>query len=200
MPNLQQKARWSKSELPEDTERRWEHLISRLIALPCTQDEEGEIIPTVLPFEAEAKARLYAWQEEHAHLCDLESNEALVGIYCKLEIYIIRFCLIIQLARWVCGEGERSGIDLVSVERAITLTEYFRLSAQQVQAVMDSNSLTQQQRQLLAALPEEFQTAEALKIAEQLGIKERTLKDFLSRSVGTLFSRERHGLYRKHQV
>lgn len=200
MPNLQQKARWSKSELPEDTERRWEHLISRLIALPCTQDEEGEIIPTVLPFEAEAKARLYAWQEEHAHLCDLESNEALVGIYCKLEIYIIRFCLIIQLARWVCGEGERSGIDLVSVERAITLTEYFRLSAQQVQAVMDSNSLTQQQRQLLAALPEEFQTADALKIAEQLGIKERTLKDFLSRSVGTLFSRERHGLYRKHQV
>lgn len=80
MPNLQQKARWSKTELPEDTERRWEYLISRLIALPCTQDEEGEIIPTVLPFEAEAKARLYAWQEEHAHLCDLESNEALVGI------------------------------------------------------------------------------------------------------------------------
>lgn len=65
---------------------------------------------------------------------------------------------------------------------------------------MDSNSLTQQQRQLLAALPEEFQTADALKIAEQLGIKERTLKDFLSRSVGTLFRRERHGLYRKHQV
>ena len=80
------------------------------------------------------------------------------------------------------------------------LTEYFRLSVQQVQAVMDSNSLTQQQRQFLAELPEEFQTADALKIAERLGIKERALKDFLSRSVGTVFSRERHGLYRKHQV
>ena len=29
----------------------------------------------------------------------MESNEALLGIYCKLEIYIIRFALIIQLAR-----------------------------------------------------------------------------------------------------
>ena len=35
----------------------------------------------------------------NARQCDLETNDALVGIYCKLEIYIIRFCLIIQLAR-----------------------------------------------------------------------------------------------------
>lgn len=130
MPNLQQKARWSKTELPEDTEKRWGGIIRRLIDLPCAKDEEGEVSPEIIPFEEEAKARLYMWQEEHARLCDTEANEVLVGVYCKLEIYIIRFCLIIQLARWVCGESEKSAIDLTSVERAITLIDYFRDSAQ----------------------------------------------------------------------
>ena len=31
----------------------------------------------------------------------------------KLEIYIIRFCLIIQLARWTCGECDKEAIDLI---------------------------------------------------------------------------------------
>ena len=197
MPNLQQKARWSKTELPEDTEKRWGGIIRRLIDLPCAKDEEGEVSPEIIPFEEEAKARLYMWQEEHARLCDTEANEVLVGVYCKLEIYIIRFCLIIQLARWVCGESEKSAIDLISVERAITLIDYFRDSAQQVQTVMDCTQLTQQQRQFLTELPESFQTAEALLIAERIGIKERAFKDFLSRNIGTLFTKERHGVYRK---
>ncbi|SPY34680.1 Uncharacterised protein [Porphyromonas cangingivalis] len=197
IPNLQQKARWSKTELPEDTEKRWGGIIRRLIDLPCAKDEEGEVSPEIIPFEEEAKARLYMWQEEHARLCDTEANEVLVGVYCKLEIYIIRFCLIIQLARWVCGESEKSAIDLISVERAITLIDYFRDSAQQVQTVMDCTQLTQQQRQFLTELPESFQTAEALLIAERIGIKERAFKDFLSRNIGTLFTKERHGVYRK---
>lgn len=197
IPNLQQKARWCKTELPEDTEKRWGGIIRRLIDLPCAKDEEGEVTPEIIPFEEEAKARLYMWQEEHARLCDTEANEVLVGVYCKLEIYIIRFCLIIQLARWVCGESEKSAIDLISVERAITLIDYFRDSAQQVQTVMDCTQLTQQQRQFLTELPESFQTAEALLIAERIGIKERAFKDFLSRNIGTLFTKERHGVYRK---
>lgn len=62
----------------------------------------GILLPEIIPFAEDAKARLYVWQEEHAKLCDTESNETLVGVYCKLEVYVIRFCLIIQIARWVC--------------------------------------------------------------------------------------------------
>lgn len=76
-------------------------IIRRLIDLPCVKDEEGEVTPEIIiSFEEDAKARLYMWQEEYARLCDTEHNEVLVGVYCKLEIYIIRFCLIIQLVRW----------------------------------------------------------------------------------------------------
>lgn len=197
MPNLQQKARWSRTELPESTEGRWSSIIQQLIEMPCSKDEEGELQPEIIPFAEDAKARLYMWQEEHAKLCDTEHNETLVGVYCKLEVYVIRFCLIIQMARWACSEGDKTEIDLVSVERAITLIDYFRDSAQQVQTVMDCTQLTQQQRQFLTELPESFQTAEVLLIAERIGIKERAFKDFLSRNIGTLFTKERHGVYRK---
>lgn len=200
MPNIQQKARWSKTELSEDIEKQWAGIIQQLIDIPCPKDEEGEVIPEIIPFAENAKTRLYMWQEEHAKLCDTEANETLIGVYCKLEVYIIRFCLIIQIARWVCSEGDKNEIDLVSVERAITLTEYFLHSAQQVHSEIAGLQLTGQQQQLLAELPSSFQTAEALNIAERLGMKERAFKDFLSRNIGHLFAKERHGLYHKLNV
>ncbi len=200
MPNLQQKARWSRNELLENTEQEWSDIIRILVEIDCPLDSEGEVTPHIVPFSFEAKSRLYAWQEEHARICDTEANETLVGIYCKLEIYIIRFCLIIQLARWSCQEADKQSIDATSVEKAIALTEYFRSMAQQVQVVMEYNQLNQQQRHLLIELPSRFQTAEALQIGDRLGFKERAIKDFLSRNIGTLFTKERHGQYKKINV
>lgn len=43
--------------------------------------------------------------------CDNLGNEKLLGIYCKLEIYIIRFCLVIQITRWLCGECSKDQVD-----------------------------------------------------------------------------------------
>ena len=67
MPNLQQKARWSRTELPESTEGRWSSIIQQLIEMPCSKDEEGELLPEIISFAEDAKARLYMWQEEHAN-------------------------------------------------------------------------------------------------------------------------------------
>lgn len=166
MPNLQQKARWSKTELLESAEGRWSSIIQQLIEMPCSKDEEGELLPEIIPFAEDAKFRLYMWQEEHTKLCDTEPNKTLVGVYCKLEVYVIRFCLIIQMARWACSEGDKTEIDLVSMERAVTLTEYSRQSAQQVHSEIPGVQLTQQQQQLLSELPGSFQTAKALSISE----------------------------------
>lgn len=113
MPNLQQKARWSKSELPESTEGRWAKIIQQLIEMLCPKDADGELMPQIVPFAEDARIRLFAWQEEHAKRCDTEPNESLVGVYCKLEVYVIRFCLIIQMARWACCEGGKTEIDIV---------------------------------------------------------------------------------------
>ena len=107
------------------------------------QTSLGEVTINTPPVIATAKRELYAWQHENARKCDLESNEALLGIYCKLEIYIIRFALIIQLARWTCGECDKEAIDIESVRRAIELAEYFRTTAIRVQTSIGNEQLNE---------------------------------------------------------
>lgn len=91
MPESVLKSRWNDRETPEELEIQWQQIIDKLIAQDCPRDENNELQPQCLPFDEDAKQRLYGWQHENARQCDMETNDALVGIYCKLEIYIIRF-------------------------------------------------------------------------------------------------------------
>ena len=197
MPNLQQKACWNDKELPADIELEWHTIIDKFIHLECNYNDKGEVEPYILYFDEEARKRLYEWQHRFSELCDREGNDTIVSIYCKLEIYIIRFCLIIQLARWTCGECGKEYIDLLTVERAIRLTEYFKESALSVQHIISEVALNSQQQTIVSQLPCTFTTAQATQIAEQNGMKERTLQRFLNDNIGILFRKEKHGEYSK---
>ena len=197
MPTIQQKARWNEKDISPDLESQWHTLLNRLINIECALDENNEIQPSIVTFSDEARKFLYKWQHEHADLCDNLSNEILLGIYCKLEIYIIRFCLLIQITRWLCGECGKEQVDTETVRRAILLTEYFKQTATRVQNLMNETALTVQQQSVLFQLPELFTTAQGIEIAASQGMKERAFKEFLSKHTGTLFQKDRHGEYRK---
>ena len=197
IPSLQSKARWNDKEMTPNLELQWHTLINRLIDLDCTWDTNNEIQSIIVPFSPEARNSLYEWQNNHAKLCDYENNEVLLGVYCKIEIYVIRFCLIIQITRWLCGECSKEMIDTESVRRAIQLAEYFKNNAIKVQNLMNETILSTQQQSLLSHLPEYFTTAQGMQIASEEGMKERAFKDFLSKHIGTLFLKESHGEYRK---
>ena len=197
MPEAVEKSRWNDRETPEELEQEWQHIIGRLIDQECEFDENNELQARHLPFREEAKSELYAWQHDNARRCDLESNEALLGIYCKLEIYIIRFCLIIQLARWTCGECDKEAIDIESVRRAIELTEYFRTTAIRVQTSIGNEQLNELHRTIYHHLPQRFTTAEGIALAENYGMKEHAFKMMLKRHLGTLFKKINHGEYSK---
>lgn len=126
MPTIQQKARWNEKDISPDLESQWHTLLNSLINIECALDENNEIQPSIVTFSDEARKFLYKWQHEHADLCDNLSNEMLLGIYYKQEIYIIRFCLVIQITRWLCGECGKDQVDTETVQRAILLTEYFK--------------------------------------------------------------------------
>lgn len=172
MPESVLKSRWNDRETPEELEIQWQQIIDKLIAQDCPHDENNELQPQCLPFDEDAK-------------------------YCKLEIYIIRFCLIIQLARWTCGECDKTTIDLESVNRAILLAEYFRTTAVKVQTAVSQEQLSELHRNIYLNLPYRFTTAEGIGIAESYGMKEHAFKMFLKRHIGTLFRKENHGEYSK---
>ena len=116
-----------------------------------------------------------------------------------MDLYAVRFSLILQLLKWACAGGGREFIGLDAVEGAIKLVEYFKKEAIKVLNLIvpihKKDRLNHQQRSLYSALPETFSTGEGLEIAQELSIKERTYKRFIADQ--ELFRKESHGKYSK---
>ena len=183
MPNNQDKQPWSDKEPTFDIEAAWAEIIERLVAIPYETDSDSNIIANILPFAQNAKARLYEWQRRNTEECNREECDALKGVYNKFDFHAIRFCLILQMARWACGEADRTDIDHLSVENAISLVDYFKATARKVHGIISEMSLTEQQRAIIAALPDCFTTEEGIAVAKENGMPGRTFQDFLKRSV-----------------
>ena len=199
MPHNQDKQPWSDKEPTFDIEAAWAEIIERLVAIPYETDTDGNVIANILPFATDAKTRLYEWQRRNTEECNREECDALKGVYNKFDFHAIRFCLILQMARWSCGEADRKEIDLVSVENAISLVDYFKSTARKVHGIISEMSMTEQQRAIIAALPDCFTAEEGIAVANENGMPGRTFQDFLKRSVslGNYFQREKHGHYSK---
>ena len=202
IPRDLRKKYWSLQDLPSHITPLWSNIMNEMIKLNFAVDQNDDPVPLELPFESQAKKKLYEWQRYNTDLCNKEPNEKLVGMYSKLEIYAIRFCLIIQIIRWVCKEADKECIDLQSVESAIELTEYFRTSAKNVQLILNSTmvleNMTSDKIKLYEALPTDFATAEGAKIAGALSFTKDGFNRFLNEAKNGLLDNYRHGRYKKY--
>ena len=202
IPRDLRKKYWSLQDLPSHITPLWSNIMNEMIKLNFAVDQNDDPVPLELPFESQAKKKLYEWQRHNTDLCNKEPNEKLVGMYSKLEIYAIRFCLIIQIIRWVCKEADKDCIDLQSVESAIELTEYFRTSAKNVQLILNSTmvleNMTSDKIKLYEALPTDFATAEGAKIAGALSFTKDGFNRFLNEAKNGLLDNYRHGRYKKY--
>ena len=159
-PSVQSKVRWNRERKSPsfDISVAWREILSRLIGIVPAVDSCGEIIPEDVPFSPEALDRLFSWQNEVTDRCNAEGSDTLTSIASKLEIYAVRFSLLLALADRACGD-EKKQIDADTVERAIRLTEYFRVTAAKVQGIVSEDALTELQLAVLSELPGTFTTA-----------------------------------------
>ncbi|MDH6306850.1 hypothetical protein M2459_002133 [Parabacteroides sp. PF5-5] len=201
LPNNLEKQYWSEQHLSRHVIPTWNNLMQKLINQEYLTDDNGDIIPVELYFQEDARKRLYDWQRENTDQCNREINETLMGIYSKLEIYAIRFCLILQVARWLCGEASKDSIDLVSVEGAIELVGYYQKTARKVQQIIASSTTLEQlpsdKQRLYNALPSDFSTAEGIQVASLFSISADSFKRMLSDFKDGLLDNYKHGRYRK---
>ena len=197
-PSDQTKPKWNRSRrMPSfDIAAEWRGILARLIGIVPAVDADGEIISQDVPFSSDALDRLYQWQNEQTDRCNADGSDTLTSIASKLEIYAIRFSLLLALADWACG-SEKKLIDADTVDKAIRLTEYFRATASKVQGIISEDALTELQLAVLSELPDSFTTAEGVAIAGKCGMSERSFKRFLRDRKGVLFGRSSHGNYTK---
>jgi len=190
---------WSDRDIDTIYIQNWQGIITNLLALPVMLDETLSPKPDVLHFTPEAKRLLLDWQKANTDLCNEAECDAISSIYSKLDMYVVRLALILELIGWACEESDKQAISIKTMQGAIKLIEYFRKSAIKAYSIISNTEPLEKfpvDKQLLfRELPDSFTTEIALQVAHSMGVPERTLKRFLKEK--DLFLRTSRGEYEK---
>ncbi len=189
---------WSEEELNPEIPKSWDDILTKISNLPIHIDESGNPISEILEFSIEAKKRIYEWQRKITDFSNESKNDDIMGINAKIEMYAIRFSLILQMQFFACGE-EKDSISLKAVNGAIALVEYFTKSAIRVRERINNfnplDNLTTDKINLYNVLPDTFTTKQGTQLAFVHGISERTFKRMLNDK--ELFEKRKQGEYSK---
>lgn len=194
-PKIQSKALPNMKELPQTVDDKWRDTIKTLLDIPFEKNTYGGAMPVVINFTDEAKDVLQDWFLKNKRISDNTSNSTVKGICSKLDKYTIRFCLILQLTRWACGEALKNVIDDTTTTSATLLVEYFREQAMRVHCSIRDKELDMKHMTVLESLPKEFDTAMAYEVGKKTGLSESSIKRFLHDSM--FFKRLSQGKYQK---
>lgn len=199
VPDNLKKEYWSETELDPSIIETWKTIISTLLDMSIIQDETNNPQPEILRFTPEAKQLLFEWQKELTDQSNKPENEAISGIYAKIEMYAVRLALILEMLRYACNEGNKQAIGIEAMQGALKLVEYFKKTAIKVHSIISDASpldkLPTDKQNLYNVLPDTFTTSEGVRVAKSMGMVERTFKRFLSNK--ELFNNHKRGEYEK---
>ena len=197
-PEIDKMPSWNDTAMPDGVLEEWERIIRKVVAATPSTDQEGKATSIELLFSQEAKLRVIQWKDEVNNKAYAETDSDAVRALCgKLETYLIRFCLVIQIMHGICGESGMDEIEPGTAELAIRLTEYFRNMESRIAPEIETGILDNRFTELLGNLRDSFTTAEAVREALQLGISESSVKRFLRDGGRGFVKKKSHGCYRK---
>ena len=197
-PEIDKMPSWNDTAMPDSVLEEWERIIRKVVAATPSTDQEGKATSIELLFSQEAKLRVIQWKDEVNNKAYAETDSDAVRALCgKLETYLVRFCLVIQIMHCICGESGMDKIEPGTAELAIRLTEYFRNMESRIAPEIETGILDNRFTELLGNLRDSFTTAEAVREALQLGISESSVKRFLRDGGRGFVKKKSHGCYRK---
>ncbi|WP_226064214.1 DUF3987 domain-containing protein [Kaistella polysaccharea] len=181
--------KWNDLDLDEKYIEWYSEFINEIYNLA----ENSEVI---LEFHPEAKDYLYKWQNCQKNDFDFEYQR---GVSVKLQQYVLRFSILIEVVHAVCNDEKLQLISLKTLKSAIKLRDYFFENAVRVFEIIDNtyyDSLTEIQKNVFDKLPQQFKTGEGIEIISNDDLmKERSFKNFLKDE--KLFKKITHGIYEK---
>ena len=197
-PEIDEMPSWNDTAMPDGVLEEWERIIRKVVTVTPSTDQEGKATSIELLFSQEAKLRVIQWKDEVNNKAYAETDSDAVRALCgKLETYLVRFCLVIQIMHCICGESGMDKIEPGTAELAIRLTEYFRNMESRIAPEIETGILDNRFTELLGNLRDSFTTAEAVREALQLGISESSVKRFLRDGGRGFVKKKSHGCYRK---
>lgn len=199
-PNIVEMPAWSREDVPENILEDWEKIVNSVLLMTTYYDNNGDVIPKILTFSDEAKDILYNWKETNRKVWADTDENYIRGTCGKLETYLIRFCLIIQVTRHFCDGASIEVIDHLSAQYAVDLAEYFRAMDLRSYRASKKFPVDGVHQKLFEILPDTFATKNAIEIAISIGMSERTAKRFLANGISLNYlQKTKHGTYKKQQ-
>lgn len=197
-PEIDKMPSWNDTAMPDSVLEEWERIIRRVITVTPSTDQEGKATSIELMFSQDAKLRIIQWKDAVNNKAYAETDSDAVRALCgKLETYLVRFCLVIQIMHGICEESGMDEIEPGTAELAIRLTEYFRNMESRIAPEIETGILDNRFTELLGNLRDSFTTADAVREALQLGISESSVKRFLRDGGRGFVKKKSHGCYRK---
>lgn len=86
------------------------------MSLSVTNDDTLNPNPEVLKFTPEAKKVLFEWQKVNTDQCNEAENEAVSGIFSKMDMYVLRLALILEMMRFACNESNKQAVSIEAVQ------------------------------------------------------------------------------------
>ena len=172
----------------------WRDFVKKLLERSDKRFAMGE---STIGLSPEANKCLNDWQARNAELKDSMKSD-IASAYSKLEVYAIRLSLIFHEMSAICSSIDHKVVEIESVRSALEVVEYLRKGIARMNNTLDLSFLTEKELELFETLPETFRKMDGDQIAKSICSWEpRQLTRFLDRYNGSLFSKVKHGEYRK---
>jgi len=200
IPKNIKKLNWSEKEISNLTLENYSNIINRILDQKIEYDDNENLKPLIVKYTPKALLVLKNWQSMNVNRYNDIANAKFGGVYSKMETYINRFALILQLMIDACDMVNINKVDERAVNGAIEITEYFTKQAIEVKnETIKTDTLFKDRvkQNFYNDLPASFKTSQAKEIGKEkphnLGEKyiERMLKN------KQLFIKISHGCYTK---
>jgi hypothetical protein len=154
----------------------------------------------IVTYTSAAQHGFKTWRHINNQRINEQDDGDITGIYAKLEIYLIRISLILQIMNDSLNNKETFSVDIEAFNGAIELTNYFENTALKVNNLIRRfndplNNYSMDKRIVYTALPTDFTTMKGEEISKQLNMPRRTFFEFLDDDY--LFIKLKHGHYQK---
>lgn len=179
----------------------WQEVLEPLLSIPLKYVEGSDTPePVMVRLSPEAQRHLFNWRNEKTRaMNEVPEGKEVDTRPLKLVEIASRIALSLHFLKWSCEGVKPEAISKESVVGAIRLIEFYEEGYRRLRQIAKGNDLPRDVEDWLTHLPDTFYTSHAVDLAQDLGIRERRAKEWLSTLVERkVLIKVAHGEYRKY--
>ncbi len=144
--------RWTDSELSEETELVYDHIVGNLLTLQHNVESSGHTSAVDTPFTPDALKLFIEFFDQHAVVQEQTADDDLAAAFAKLEAVAARLALIFHFVRWADDDPSLDDPDFIGVAditAGIAITEWFVHETTRIYDLFHDDEIDVEARDLL---------------------------------------------------